>query len=201
MFNINDVVLYKNGEHYELGIIKEVIPYERRAYTKQDGLFGAPTGELYTAYKYRVWYHMGDTTAITDEYLLHPVSNAYAFNITRKQVDKNINHPMTCRSIASMILDDFEFYGEMYYKLEDWLTAKLQGDKVNVPFGLESEYLICALRIELRDLLDSIEFNYTQEDIEEIIKRMLNDFSNSVLNKEYIEDTVKNYITEKGGEV
>lgn len=201
MFNVNDVVLYKNGERYELGIIKEVIPYERRAYTKQDGIFGAPTGELYTAYKYRVWYHMGDTTALTDEHLLHPVSNAYAFNIVRKQVDKNINHPMTCRSIAAMILDGFEFYGELYYKLEDWLTAKLQGDKVNVPFGLESEYLICALRIELRDLLDSIEFNYTQEDIEEIIKRMLNDFSNSVLNNEYIEDTVKNYITEKGGEI
>jgi hypothetical protein len=201
MFNINDVVLYKNGEQYKLGIIKEVIPYERRAYTKQDGLFGAPTGEVYTAYKYRVWYHMGDTTALTDEHLLHPISNAYAFNIARKQADKNINHPMTCRRIASILLDELEFHGEMYYKLEDWLTAKLQGEEINIPFGLESEYLLCALRIEVRNLLDSVEFYYTPEDIEEIVRRMINDFSNSVLNNDYIEDTIKAYIIEKGGEV
>jgi hypothetical protein len=89
----------------------------------------------------------------------------------------------------------------MYYKLEDWLTARLQGDTVNIPFGLESEYLLCALRIEVRNLLDSVEFYYTPEDIEEIVRRMINDFSNSVLNNDYIEDTIKAYIVEKGGEV
>lgn len=200
-FNINDVVLYQNGERFELGIVKEIIPYERRAYRKQDGLFSGPTGELYTAYKYRVWYHTGDTTALTDEHLLRKIDNAYAFTVLRKQADANVNAPLTCRKIAAEILSQFEIHGESYYILEDWLTSKLQGDDVQFPYIVESEYLVCAMRVEVRDLLESIEFNYTTEDVTEIVNRMLNDFSGNVLNTEYIEDTVKAYIIEKGGEV
>lgn len=63
-FNVGDFVIYKNGDTYYLGEIKEVLKFRRA---------------------YRVWYHTGDTTAITPENMLIPIYNAYAFDIKRKR--------------------------------------------------------------------------------------------------------------------
>lgn len=194
-FNVEDVVLYQNGERFELGIVKEVIPYEQRAYTKQDGLFGKPSGELYEAYKYRVWYHTGDTTALTDECHLRKIVNAYAFTILRKQADADVNAPLTCRRIAAEILSQSELYGDMYYQLEDWLTNKLEGNNPDIPLGIEGEYLRCALRIEVRDMLDdSDKLAVEADEIESIVDSLLEDFSENVLNKEFITETVARFL-------
>ena len=66
-FKVGEMVIYQNGSRFELGIIKEVI---------WNNEFDV---------KYRVWYHTGDTTALTAEYQLHSISNAYAFKIERKR--------------------------------------------------------------------------------------------------------------------
>ena len=44
-----------------------------------------------------------------------------------------IQNPKEARQLASYILDNFEFYGEFYFKLEDWLTEVLQGNKPEIP--------------------------------------------------------------------
>lgn len=73
LFQIGETVIYRNGDSYELGVVKEVC---RTDYN------GKPS------YKYRVYYHTGDTSAMTDEYLLHKIVNSYAFEIRRKRCDE-----------------------------------------------------------------------------------------------------------------
>lgn len=87
-FKEGQVVIYVNGDKYELGIIKTVIPVKKRYAQKQDGMHGEPTGEFYTGYDYFVNYHTGDTAARTDERLLHPIINDYAFKIKRLLVSE-----------------------------------------------------------------------------------------------------------------
>lgn len=193
-FKVNETVLYKNGDRFELGVIKEVIPYERRTHTKQDGLFGKPSGELYEAYKYRVWYHTGDTTALTDECYLHKIENAYAFNIIRKSANKEIELS-PARQLASRILGQLELYGDFYYQIEDWLTDFLEGNEHDLPEGIESEYLKCALRVEVRDYFDARgAIDISSEDIENVIDELFDNFSQSVYNMDFISDTVSDYI-------
>ena len=74
LFMVGEIVIYQNGDRYELGVVKEVC-----------------TGTNYNGkpcYKYRVYYHTGDTSAMTDEHLLHKIVNSYAFEIRRKRCDE-----------------------------------------------------------------------------------------------------------------
>lgn len=74
-FEVGEVVIYQNGDRFELGIIKTVERHE--SYND-------------TSYKYRVWYHTGETTAMTDEYLLKKISNLYAFKIKRYDTEGKV---------------------------------------------------------------------------------------------------------------
>lgn len=211
-FKINETVLYKNGDTFELGIIKEIIEDEiddkakdalykekcsQCSYAKlchDDCTYCEEFLEAATVYKYRVWYHTGDTTAVTDEAHLHKISNAYAFNIIRKSANREIELS-PARQMASRILGQLELYGDMYYKLEDWLTDFLEGNEHDMPRGIESEYLKCALRVEVRDYFDANNaIDISSEDIEIVIDELFESFSQSVLNTEFISDTVKAYI-------
>ena len=177
-FNIGEVVLYQNGERFELGVVKEVLDN-----------------------KYRVWYHTGDTTALTNEEHLHKIENAYAFNIIRKSANKDDINLCPARQLASRILGQLELYGEMYYRLEDWLTDFLEGDEHDMPRGIESEYLKCALRLEVRDYFDSRDIEDVEsDDIEECVDRIINHFSHNVLDTDFISDVVYDYITETRGD-
>ncbi|MCM1130118.1 MAG: hypothetical protein NC310_00445 [Roseburia sp.] len=74
LFKVGEIVIYQNGDSYELGVVKEV-----RVKTDWNGK---------PAYGYFVYYHTGDTAAMTDEYLLHKIANSYAFEIRRKRCDE-----------------------------------------------------------------------------------------------------------------
>jgi len=65
-FKPGEVVLYQNGDKFELGVVKRL-------------------GNMPDTYF--VWYHMGDTTACTDVRNLHKITNSYAFKIERLTVD------------------------------------------------------------------------------------------------------------------
>lgn len=67
MFKEDDVVVYQNGDNFELGIVKSV----------------CDNGDCF------VWYHTGDTTARTPKEYLHKLSNAYAFHVIRLDTEGN----------------------------------------------------------------------------------------------------------------
>lgn len=69
LFEVGERVLYQNGSRFEIGVIKEVC--EREYEGKKQ-------------FSYRVWYHTGETTAMTNEWSLHKIWNNYAFEIRRK---------------------------------------------------------------------------------------------------------------------
>lgn len=60
-YRVGQFVIYANGSRLELGEIKEIVD------------------DTYC----RVWYHTGDTTALTHVRNLSPIQNEYAFNINR----------------------------------------------------------------------------------------------------------------------
>ena len=198
-FNKDDVVLYKNGDTYELGVINTVLCRVQ--------MFGKEwrvplrlledDQELYiVGYDYFVFYHTGSTTALTSEELLIPIKNIYAFNVIRKSAEDDIKYS-PARQIASRMLGQTELYGEFYYKMEDWLTKFLEGDEHDLPKGIESEYLRMALRVEVRDYLDSSEIEYDSEDVENIINNCFECFGVSVLNDDFIQENVARYIANK----
>lgn len=67
-FNPGEVVIYQNGDSFELGVIKCVRIINDRIC-------------------YFVWYHTGDTAACTHERNLHKIINSYAFKIERIKCD------------------------------------------------------------------------------------------------------------------
>ena len=102
------------------------------------------------------------------------------------------------RELAARILGQLELYGSFYYKLEDWLTNCLEGNVTDLPLGIEGEYLRCALRIEVRDFFDSKDIEDVEsEEIEECVDRLINHFSHSVLDMDFISDIVDEYIKER----
>jgi hypothetical protein len=182
-FNKGEVVLYQNGDVFELGIVKEVL----------DIRFEKPT--------YRVWYHTGDTTAVTSERHLHKVSNAYAFNVIRKSANNKDINLCPARQLASRILGQVELYGDFYYQVEDWLTDFLEGNEHDMPIGIEAEYLRMALRVELRDFFDSKDIEDIEpKDIEECVDRIVDNYHVNVLNTDFINDVVDEYIEETRGD-
>lgn len=64
-FRVGQTVIYRNGETYELGVVTEIRVYDK-------GIC------------YRVKYHTGDTSALTDEDLLKEITNEESFLIKRK---------------------------------------------------------------------------------------------------------------------
>jgi len=69
-FKEGDIVIYKNGESYELGEVKRVCEKEK--------------GEEQC---YFVLYSTGDTAARTPESCLRKIRNAYAYDIERKHAE------------------------------------------------------------------------------------------------------------------
>lgn len=65
---VGEVVLYQNGDSFELGIVKVVIDDEN----------------------YFINYHTGDTSAKTHIRNLHKLRNDYAFDVRRKSVNEPI---------------------------------------------------------------------------------------------------------------
>lgn len=95
------------------------------------------TFEEYTAkdyFKYRVWYHTGDTSALTNEVNLHELKNAYAFLIMRRKADTSSIDETPARQLASFIIDETsqltELEGEAYYECEDALTELINEFKI-----------------------------------------------------------------------
>lgn len=126
MFKVGQVVLYQNDNSFELGIVKEVVECVIKQRLRQDGLYGEPTGEDTVQTCYRVWYHTGDTSALTDEVNLHEIKNAYAFLIMRRKADTSSINDTPARQLAASIIDNTsqltELEGEAYYECEDALT-------------------------------------------------------------------------------
>jgi hypothetical protein len=135
MFKIGEPVIYINGDKTELGIVKEVVPVETQQRLRQDGLFGTPSGETYTKNMYRVLYHSGRASALTDELLLRPLTNKYAFQIIRKDVNNEIQN-QKARQIANKIISEVieplvgeSIDNEEYFDCEDQLTEIIENFK------------------------------------------------------------------------
>ena len=62
-----EAVIYQNGNHFELGIVKRVCGND----------------------KYFINYHTGDTAAMTHAEHLHKITNRYAFHVIRLDPDDN----------------------------------------------------------------------------------------------------------------
>ena len=180
-FNVGDTVIYTAGDIAYIGIVKEVLL-------------------LNDEYAYRVWYHSGDTSALTYEENLHELANPSCFTIIRHSSNPNIQYSKA-RQIAAKILSKFNFTTDFYYKLEDWITDILEERNASAPKDIESEYLCCALRVEVKDLLNSKGMkDIKSEDIEECIDRIINHNSINVLDMDFISDVVDDYIEEMTNE-
>lgn len=126
---------------------------------------------------------------------LLPIENEKYFTIIRKSSDKANIKLCPARQLASRILGQVELHGDMYYRIEDWLTDFLEGNEHDLPEGIESEYLKCALRVEVRDYFDARgAIDISSEDIEKVIDELFDNFSQSVYNMDFISDTVSDYI-------
>lgn len=102
------------------------------------------------------------------------------------------------RELAAEILGQLELYGDFYYKLEDWLTNCLEGNVTDLPVGIESEYLKCALRIEVREMFDNRNIeDIESDDIEEVVDRLTSHFSHDILDMQFMSDIIDEYIHER----
>lgn len=131
-FKEGQIVLYKNGDSYELGVVKSIVPQE---YDRP--VIGSEPIQTYKDfnYSYFVWYHTGDTAALTDESDLHELRNAYAFLMLRRKADTSSIDETDARQLAAEIIDSLpqltELEGEPYYECEDALTELLNEYKNN----------------------------------------------------------------------
>jgi hypothetical protein len=112
-FKENEVVLYQNGDIFELGVVKKVI-------------------NRHSHYDYFVWYHIGNTTACTNERLLKKIINNYAFQIIRKDVENNVA-TQKARRLANNIIENViepkllrPLQNEEYFDIEDHLTELIE---------------------------------------------------------------------------
>jgi hypothetical protein len=100
------------------------------------------------------------------------------------------------RQRAADILKDVELFGTNYHVIEDWLVECLKGNVLELPYIVESEYLKSAIRVEFKSMATGQDLELSDEDIEYIVDNVFNDFSNSVLNQEWLEDMFQKYTTE-----
>ncbi|MDD4068840.1 MAG: hypothetical protein PHF05_00135 [Candidatus Izemoplasmatales bacterium] len=131
-FKEGQIVLYKNGDTYELGVVKRIVPQEYDRY-----VIGSEPRQTYKDFKYSyfVWYHTGDTAALTDEFNLYELRNAYAFLMLRRKADTSSINETDARKLAAEIIDSLpqltELEGDLYYECEDALTELLNEYKNN----------------------------------------------------------------------
>lgn len=131
-FKVGETVLYQNGTKFELVIVKSVTTLS----SEQEGTI---------PYGYRVWYHTGDTTALTHELDLHKIINNYAFTILRRSVEHTVeqNPCIAMASVIMRVVDDVvrENYGD---ENNLWLTedeADEQDDYPGMISGIRDEIL------------------------------------------------------------
>ena len=74
LFTVGEIVIYQNGDRFELGIVKSVC--ERKTDDWEQDYF--------------VNYHTGDTAARTGESNLHKIENRYAFHVIRLDPDGKV---------------------------------------------------------------------------------------------------------------
>lgn len=117
--------------------------------------------------------------------------------VLQELINHRQNQEVSARQQAIEILQNTMLYGDFYYEIEDWLTECLCGDINELPYGADSEYLKCAVRIEVRDYFEGVNARCTDEDIENVVNRLFNHFSESVLNQSFIESEVSRYLIER----
>jgi hypothetical protein len=85
-FKNGDKVIANINNGFNVGIIHDVIPYEVRCYTKQQGFppQGEPQGEPIERYNYLVCIHADGRTTLVGEGDLIKLENAEEFWIQRK---------------------------------------------------------------------------------------------------------------------
>lgn len=204
-FNVGDVVLYQNGERFELGVIKSVLFQSKKDAVLIDLASITPDVNLENTYlyneegkyKYRVWYHTGDTTALTDEDLLHPIANAYAFSILRRSANNEIQLS-PCRQFAAKLLNQSDYINEDYYAIEDWLTYCLENLKV-IDRPMWQGHFYYFLFNEIKTRLESIHNieDPDDKDVQEIVNRMFDSDSEIYINYNVFDDFIKDYLKEK----
>ena len=146
---------------------------------------------------YEYALHDSDATYCFTAYesQLLPIENENNFTIIRKSTLEESIKCAPSRQLASRILGQFLLEGDMYKKLEDWLTDFLCGREHDIPEGIDLEYIKMALRVIIRDHFDSENaIDVSSEDIEKVIDELLESFSQSVFNTRFIHDTVLDYI-------
>lgn len=117
-FKENEVVIYQNGDHFELGVVKKVVP---KPFTKVTKTTNAEMIGEDNHYSYFVLYHMGETAALTDEDNLRKISNEYAFLILRRSVEEErpakelASYLISCNPIK--FKDDSELYVNIFAAL------------------------------------------------------------------------------------
>lgn len=118
-FKENEVVIYQNGDHFELGVVKKVVP---KRFTKVTKTTNAEMIGEDNHYSYFVLYHIGETAALTDEDNLRKISNEYAFLILRRSVEEE---KRPAKELASYLIscspikfkDDSELYVNVFAAL------------------------------------------------------------------------------------
>lgn len=135
---------------------------------------------------------------------LKHVINVFGANKYKKDLEvlqELINHrqsqEVSARQQAIEILEDTMLYGDFYYEMEDWLTECLCGNITELPYKMESEYLKCALRVQVRDYFEGANADYNDEDIENVVSRLFNHFSEPVFNEYFIITETDRYLIER----
>lgn len=129
-------------------------------------------------------------------------ANKYQKDITILQelILKNQEMESNARDKAAKILQDVELYGDFYYKIEDWLTDCLKGNYTELPYGTESEYLKCALRVQFKEFAQESNEELEDEEIEYMIETVFDHFSENALNMEFLADVFKKCLIERNQE-
>ena len=127
-FKQGELVLYQNGSKFELGVVKEVVSLGSHEENK-------------IAYGYRVWYHMGETTALTDETLLHKIQNAYAFTVLRRSVESDIALD-PCKQMAEKLMRAIDEVVRENYGSDNnlWVTEEESELTDNMPGLINGSY-------------------------------------------------------------
>jgi len=103
-YSVGETVICQNGPVFQLGQVKEVLPDDR----------------------YRVWYHRGDTSAVTCAVNLHKISNAYSFLTIRRKNDVESVKETQARQLAIAIFQilplSHTICGEEGKAIEDNIT-------------------------------------------------------------------------------
>lgn len=96
-FEVGEVVLYQNGNCFELGIVKRV----------------CDNGDCF------VWYHTGDTAARTPSCYLHKLTNSYAFSITRLSCDSISKESYMEKALAILKAKEIDISDMMLEEIDD----------------------------------------------------------------------------------